>query len=83
MCVLIALAYLFLQDFHAACIRQLERAAARLAGVLLTAGGTHGHPLQSGRCIESLQMTMVRVMRFYSLVPGSSADPLTYFATVQ
>ena len=59
----------FGRHFHAACIGQ--RATAGPAWVLLTVGGTHGHPLQLGRCIESLWMTMVRAMRFYMLhIPG-------------
>jgi len=32
------------------------------------AGGTHGHPLPVGRYLESFQLTMVRAMRFYTLV---------------
>ena len=42
---------IFLRHLHAASISQ--RAAARPAWILLTAGGTHGHPLQSGRCVQS------------------------------
>ena len=33
-----------------------------------SSGGTHTNPLQLGRCTESLQLTMVRAMRFYMLV---------------
>jgi len=41
-----------------ACIGQ--HAAARPAWVLLTAGGTHGHPLQLGMYMESLHLTIMR-----------------------
>ena len=60
-----------------------QRAAARPAWVLLTAGGNHGHPLQLGRYTASLHLIMVRAMRFYTLVPRFSADPPTHFATIR
>ena len=58
----------FLRRLHATCICQ--RAAARPKWVFLTAGGTYGHPLQSGRCTKSLRLTMVRAMCFHTLVPN-------------
>jgi len=81
MCLLTALELFVLQHLHAACIDQ--RAVARPAWVLLTAGGTHGHPLRLRRCTESLQLTMVRAMRFYVLVPRSFAQLPTHSATIQ
>ena len=81
MCALIALSWFFWQHLHAACIGQ--RAAARPVWVLLTAGATHGHPLQLGRCIESLLLTMVRAMRFGTLVPRFFADPPTHSANIR
>jgi len=49
---------------------------------LLETAGTHGHPVQLGKCIESLQLTMVRAMRFYTLLPRSFVDPRTHSATI-
>jgi len=71
---------IFWWHHHAACI--VQRAAARPAWVLLTAGGTNGHPLQLGRFIESLWLTIVRSMNFYTLVPKFFADPPTHSATI-
>jgi len=71
---------IFLQHHHAACI--CLRAAAGLARALLMAGDTLGHPLRLGRCIESLQLTVIRAMRFYALVHRSSADPTNHSATI-
>jgi len=77
MCVLFALAYfaicasrVFPRHRHAACI--FQRAAARPAWVLLTAGGSHGHPLQLGRYIKSLQLTMVRAMRSFTIAAAGT-----------
>jgi len=47
------------------------------------ARGTHGHPLQLKRYIDSLQLTMVRAMRLYTLVPRFSADPPTRSAAIR
>ena len=55
MCVLTGPA--FFQMTSSCRMHPIQRAAARLAWVLLTAGGTHGHPLWLGRCIESLQLS--------------------------
>jgi len=49
-------------------------------------GRGHSWPpwhLRLGRCIETQQLTMVRAMRFYTLVPRTSADHPTHRATIQ
>ena len=42
---------------------------ARCLYFIYCAGGTHGHPLWLGMCLESLQSTMVRAEKFYGLYP--------------
>jgi len=77
MCVVIALTFFFLTNLHAARIGQ--HAAERPVWVLLTAGST----LQLGRHIQKLHLTMVRAMRFHTLVPRFSVGPPTYSATIR
>jgi len=81
MCVLTALAYLFLQHLHAACI--FQRDAAKLAWVFLTVEGTHGHPLRLARCRESFAVDHSICHAFYTLLRRSSADPPTHSATIR
>jgi len=81
MCVLTALAYFLFTT--SSCRMHCQRATARPVWVILTAGGIHGHPLQLGRCTESLRLTMVRAMRLYTHVPRFFADPPTHSATIR
>ena len=80
-CVLIALAFFFKHHLNAACTGQ--RAVASPVWVLLTAGGTLGHPLQLWKYKESLHLTMARAMRFYTIVPRFSADPRTHSTNIR
>ena len=60
----------------------LSTCCRKLAWVLLTAGGTNGHPLRLKTCIESVQLTTVRAICLYTLVSRPSQDPSSHTATI-
>jgi len=62
---------------------QLSTCCRKLAWVLLTAGATNGHPLWLETCIQSVQLTTVRAMCFYTLVPRPSQHPSSHTASIR